>query len=96
MPKGYLVARVEVTDPDQYALYAKAAGQAIASHGGRVLARGGRMRTVEGEGRPRNVIIEFDSFDKAVDYYYSDDYQAARALRETAGVGDFVVVEGVD
>lgn len=96
MPKGYLIARVEVTDPEQYAVYARAAGEAIRKHGVKVLARGGRMQVLEGEGRPRNVILEFESFEKAVAYYNSPDYQAAKALREKAGIGDFVAVEGAE
>ncbi len=94
MPKGYVIARVTVTDPDKYAVYAKAASEAIAKHGGRPLARGGRFEQLEGEARARNVIIEFDSFEQAVAYYKSAEYQAAKAHREGAGTGEFVAVEG--
>lgn len=96
MPKGYLIARVTVTDPDKYAEYAKAASEAIKLHGGRALTRGGRHEAMEGEARPRNVVIEFESFEKAVAYYKSPEYQAAKAKREGAGVGEFVAVEGVE
>ena len=42
MPKCYWVANVEVTDADVYGNYASVAKEAIESHGGRFLARGGR------------------------------------------------------
>ncbi|MFC0218260.1 uncharacterized protein (DUF1330 family) [Pseudochelatococcus lubricantis] len=96
MAKGYLIARIDVTDPDQFAVYAKLAAGASARHGARALVRGGRFETLEGAPRERNVILEFDSFEKARDYYYSDDYQAAKQERENASVAEFVVVEGVD
>jgi uncharacterized protein (DUF1330 family) len=60
-----------------------------------VLARGGRAQQLEGEGRPRNVIIEFASFEDAVACYNSPEYQAARAKRVGAGEAEIVIVEGV-
>lgn len=96
MPKGYIIARVVVTDAEAYAGYAKGATDAIRKYGGRPLVRGGRVETLEGEGRPRNVVIEFDTFEQARTYFNSPEYQAAKALRENAGVADIVVVEGAE
>lgn len=95
MPKGYVVARAVVTNATLWAQYAAEAGKAIAQYGGRPLARGGQMTVAEGEGRARNVIIEFDSFEQARAYAFSAEYAAARKLREGAGQIDIVVVEGV-
>ena len=95
MPKGYVITRVDVTNPEAYALYAAAATRVIAAHGGRALARGGRYEALEGTARARNVVLEFDSYDAARAYFYSADYQAARALREGAAEMEMVLVEGV-
>jgi uncharacterized protein (DUF1330 family) len=95
MPKGYVIARVDVANPEAYACYAAAAGKAIADHGGRPLARGGRSEGLEGKARARNVVLEFDSYDAARRYYYSEHYQAAKALREGAAEMEMVLVEGV-
>jgi uncharacterized protein (DUF1330 family) len=94
VPKGYLISRVDVLDPEAYARYAAAATQAIAAHGGRALARGGRFEALEGKARARNVVLEFDSYEAARAYYDSAEYQAARALREGAAVIEMVLVEG--
>jgi uncharacterized protein (DUF1330 family) len=94
MPKAYVIARVDVTDPEAYARYAAAATKAIADHGGRALARGGRYEALEGTARARNVVLEFDSYDAARSYFYSEQYQAARALREGAAQIELVLVEG--
>ena len=96
MPKGYVVGRISVSDPDAYKAYAAAAADAVKLYGGRFLARGGRSEALEGEARPRNVIIEFDSYDAARRYYYSDEYQAAIELRTSISTAQLVLVEGFD
>lgn len=95
MPKGYIIARVDVTNPDAYARYAAAATKAIDDHGGKRLARGGRYEALEGKARARNVVLEFESYDAAHRYFHSAQYQAARALREGAAEIEVVLVEGV-
>jgi uncharacterized protein (DUF1330 family) len=95
MAKGYLIARVDITDPKTYAAYAQVAGQAIASLGARVLARGGRFEALEGSARARNIVMEFDSYDAARAFYFSPEYSAARAMRDGAAVVEYVLVEGI-
>ena len=62
----------------------------------RVLVRGGRYEALEGDARPRNVVIEFDSYDQARAYFYSPEYQAAREHRVGVSQGEFLLVEGFD
>jgi len=94
MPKGYVISRVDILDPEAYARYAAAATKAIADHGGRPLARGGKYEALEGPARARNVILEFESFEAAHAYYHSAQYQSARALRDGAAHMEMVLVEG--
>ena len=96
MPKGYIIVRMTVTDPDAYRTYAGMASEAMAKYGIKPLARGGRSTAVEGEGRPRNVVLEAQSYDAALAYYHSPEYQAAVAVRSPAGIGEVVIVEGID
>ena len=95
MPKGYVIARVDITNPDAYARYTAAATKAIAAYGGKALARGGRSEPLEGKARARNVVLEFESYDAARRYFYSQQYQTARALRDGAADIEMVLVEGV-
>ena len=94
MAKGYVIGRAVVTNASQWAVYAAAADEAIKKYGGTPLARGGRVEVAEGEGRARNGIIEFASYEAARAYAYSPEYTAARKLREGAGHLDIVIVEG--
>ena len=71
MPKGYVITRADITDAEAYARYAAGATKAIADHGGKVLARGGRHEALEGAARARNVVVEFESYDQARRYFYS-------------------------
>lgn len=95
MPKAYIVGRVSVNDPETYKLYAAKATEAIAKYGGKFLARGGRFELVEGEGRTRNVVIEFENFEAAKAYFFSPEYTEARKIRFPVSTGDFVIVEGI-
>jgi uncharacterized protein (DUF1330 family) len=96
MPKGYWIAHVTVTEPEQYKLYASAAPLAFKKYGANILARGGNSQQMEGDGRPRNVVIEFPSLEAAIDCYNSPEYQSAKTHRKNAGIADVVLVEGVD
>ena len=95
MPKAYVIARVDITDPEAYAVYAAAATEALKKSGGRPLVRGGRYEALEGQARARNVVVEFDSFDDARSYYFSELYQTAKTKREGAAIAEFVLVEGI-
>ena len=95
MPKGYVIAHAEVTDPARWAEYVAKSKVALDKYGGKPIVRGGRCEIAEGMGRPRNVILEFASYEEARGYAFSPEYAEARKLREGAGVIDIMVVEGV-
>jgi uncharacterized protein (DUF1330 family) len=95
MAKGYWIAHVTVSNPDQYKFYAEAAPEAFRKYGATILARGGKSQQMEGQGRPRNVVVEFPSLQAAIDCYNSPEYQAAKAKRRGAGEAEIVLVEGV-
>ena len=94
---AYLLARVEVTDWDRYKEYTKKTPGAIAKYGGRFIVRAGDMVTLEGPEETRRVVlIEFPSYEKAKEFYHSQEYQEAKKLREGAATGQFLVIDGVD
>lgn len=97
MPKAYLVSLYrKIDDPDAVAAYAALAGPALVANGGRALARGGRVKSLEGGIEERTVILEFDSFDAAVAHYNSPDYKKALSALGDGVVRDMRIVEGVD
>ena len=96
MPKAYWIAHVDVTDPDLYPDYVATARPAFERHGARFLARGGEVAGLEGTARARNVVIEFASMAEAMACYESEEYQAAKAIRQRAADSELIIVEGVE
>jgi uncharacterized protein (DUF1330 family) len=96
MAKGYWIARVDVADAEQFKKYSDANAAPIARFGGRFLVRGGRFETPEGASRTRNVVVEFPSYQAALDCWHAPDYQAAVQLRLPVSTVDLIVVEGYD
>jgi uncharacterized protein (DUF1330 family) len=93
-PKGYWVARLTVTDPEKYDAYRALNGAAFSRYGGRFLVRGGAFETFSGTSMPRNVVIEFPSYQAALDCYRSPEYQKAMAARGDGADVDLIVIEG--
>ena len=97
MPKGYLVAHLEVHDPEGFAKYREKVAATVAQYGGSYIVRGGTMEMVEGNSLPpRTVILEFPSLAQAKEWYNSPEYQEVIGLRLAAANGSAQFVEGID
>ena len=96
MARGYWIARVSVHDAEGYKDYVEAAAKAFGKFDAKFLARGGAFRGVEGDARPRNVVIEFPSLADAQACYDSPEYQIAKAIRQRYAEGEIVLVEGAE
>jgi uncharacterized protein (DUF1330 family) len=93
---AYVIANIHVTDPKRYEEYKRRAQATIAAHGGRYLARGGKFEVLEGHWAPhRLVILEFESYERALEWYESEEYGSAKDLRSHISTGEIVVVEGL-
>lgn len=96
-PKGYLVAEINVTDPEVYKQYAAGVPPILAKYGGKYLVRAGQTSSVEGPGPAgRIVVIEFDSLAAAGLFEESPEYQALAPLRHKASQSRIFLVEGVN
>jgi uncharacterized protein (DUF1330 family) len=95
MAKGYVIVRAEVTNPEKWAEYVTKSKIALDRFGGRPIVRGGKAEIIEGDGLARNVVLEFESFEKAESYAKSAEYAEAKKSRQGAGTLHMVVVEGV-
>ncbi|HEY6241108.1 MAG TPA: DUF1330 domain-containing protein [Burkholderiales bacterium] len=96
---AYWIARAKVNDPVEYRKYTDRVPAIISKFGGKVLARGGRYRIMEGpEKFHRFVVIEFPTLEKGVACFNSPEYQEAAAFRRGSGAGEVetVMVESGD
>lgn len=96
MAKGYWIGRVDVTDPEKYKDYVGANAEPLRKFGARFLVRAGRFENPEGSCRSRNVVIEFPSYQAALDCWNSPEYQEAIKLRLPVSTIDLVIIEGYD
>ncbi|MGH6923434.1 MAG: DUF1330 domain-containing protein [Propylenella sp.] len=93
---AYWVARSRIIDPVEYKKYTDRVPGIIGKYGGRVLARGGKYKILEGpEKFHRFVVIEFPSLEAAVACHDSPEYTEAAAFRRNgAGEVELIIVEG--
>lgn len=96
MPKGYWIVRVDVADQEIYKTYVAANAEALKKYGARILVRAGQFENPEGTCRSRNGIIEFPSYQAALDCWKSPEYQQAMQLRLPVSILDLVIIEGYD
>ena len=93
---AYVIADVDITDPERYKDYTAHTPESIARHGGRWVVRGGTTQVLEGDWNPsRIVVIEFPSVDAALEWFNSPEYQELAAIRREASTARIVVAEGV-
>jgi len=93
---AYVIAEVDIRDPELYRDYVKLTPASIERHGGRFLVRGGATEALEGAPPKRIVVLEFATRAAAERWYNSPDYSEARAIREKAAVSRLFVVEGAE
>ena len=96
MPKGYWIVRVDIADQHKYDAYIAANGPPLAKYGARFLVRAGRFENPEGSSRERNAVIEFQSYQAALDCWNSAEYQRILPLRQPVSTIDLVIIEGYE
>jgi len=95
---AYWVARASIKDIVEYKKYTDLVPAILKKFGGKVLARGGNYRVLEGPDTfGRNIVVEFPSLEQAIACHESPEYQEARKFRlNGAGHNELTIVEAVD
>jgi len=92
---AYVIADIDIHDPEAYREYAALVPDTLRPYEGRFVVRGGDLETLEGDWKPRRVVVlEFPSAEQARRWYGSQEYAAAMAIRHCASTGKLVLVEG--
>jgi len=93
---AYVIVDIRITDPVVYEEYKKVSHLSVKAFGGRFLARGGRTEVLEGTWQPnRLVVAEFESVERAREWWASAEYREPKALRQKSSVTNMILVEGV-
>lgn len=96
---AYWMARAKINDLAEYTKYTDRVPGILQKFDGKVLARGGDYKTLEGAHHfERYVVIEFPSMADAEACFNSPEYQEAAAFRRAGNVGDneLTIVDGGD
>jgi uncharacterized protein (DUF1330 family) len=92
---AYVLAEIEITNPDGYREYTAIVPATIARYGGRFLVRGGAAEVLEGDWpQRRRVLLEFPSMQAAKEWFDSPEYEKPKAMRQAASNGRLLLMEG--
>ncbi|MBI3450547.1 MAG: DUF1330 domain-containing protein [Acidobacteria bacterium] len=93
---AYVIVNIGVEDAASYEEYKGPAAATVTEYGGRYLARGGTAEALEGDWKPRRlVILEFPSTARAREWWNSQEYAPLKALRQRCASTEMVLVEGI-
>ncbi|MET4103060.1 uncharacterized protein (DUF1330 family) [Roseovarius sp. MBR-78] len=92
---AYIIGRITITNPQDYAAYAEQTVALAEKFGGRFLVKGGAQTVVEGNCPDRHVVIAFPDRQTALDWYHSEEYRRILPLALSASSRDLVIVDGI-
>jgi len=94
---AYVIVEVDITDPEGYEAYKQIVPASLEAFGGRFLVRGGKIETLEGGWQPKRIVVlQFDSLERAKEWWHSEEYSAAKELRYRTAKSRMIAVEGVE
>ena len=92
---AYLIADIDVHDPQAFDAYRAAVKPIVEAHGGRYLTRGGAVQALEGAPMQRAVLIEFPSMAAAHRFYHGAEYAPVLQMRLDCTTSRVTLVEGI-
>ena len=93
---AYVIVEIAIHDKEKYREYIQLAPPSIALYSGKYIARGGKTITLEGNWEPeRMVILSFPSVKKAQDWWHSEEYASAKAIRHQTATTKMIILEGL-
>ena len=94
---AYVIVEIEITDPVEYEEYKRATPGTLEPYGGRFVVRGGEAEELEGGWDPKRIVVlEFESVERAKEWWASEEYAEPKAMRQRASNSRMIVVAGVD
>jgi uncharacterized protein (DUF1330 family) len=94
---AYVIVEVSIHDAAMYEEYKKLTPAAIAAYGGKFIIRGAQTECLEGDWNPeRIVVLQFESVDKAKEWWSSAQYTVAKKIRQASAFTKMLVVDGCE
>ena len=95
MPAGYVIAQLKITNPENYKEYIEKVNPIIKKFGGEYLVRAGEFQIFDGETKfPRIIILKFPSYERALEWYNSEEYKPIKQIRLDNSVANGIIIKG--
>ena len=96
MSAGYAIFNINVTNPENYKNYIEQVVSVAKKFGAEYIIRGGENQVIEGTWQhPRTVVMKFPSYEKALEWYNSEDYKPVKDIRLANSEGSNIIVKGI-
>jgi uncharacterized protein (DUF1330 family) len=93
---AYILAQIEVTDPEQFEAYRRQVPDTLQPYGGRYIIRGAQSETLEGDWQPKRlVVLEFPDQARAKAWWASQEYAPVKSVRQRSAKTALIVIDGV-
>ena len=94
---GYVIANIDVKNPETYKEYISKVKPIVEKFGGEYLVRAGEYKVIDGEWKyPRTVVIKFPTYEKALEWYNSEEYKPVKPIRLENTVTNAIIIKGVE
>ena len=92
---GYVISNIDVKNPEAYKEYIDKVKPIVEKFGGEYLVRAGEYKVIDGEWKYlRTIIIKFSSYEKALEWYNSEEYQPVKPIRLANSVANGIIIQG--
>ena len=92
---GFAIFNIEIKKAEEYKEYVEKVRPIAEKFGGEYIVRGGETTIVEGNWTyPRTVVIKFPSYEKALEWYNSEEYQPVKQIRLDNAVANGIIIKG--
>ena len=94
---AYIIVDVTIHNAENYEGYKKLTPASVAAYDGKFIVRGGKTETLEGNWQPgRLVVLQFPSVEQAKEWWASQEYAPAKAIRQANAETKMILVEGLE
>ena len=92
---GYAIFNINVKSPENYKEYVEKVKPIAEKYGGEYIVRGGDNTVVEGSWQyPRTVVIKFPTYEKALEWYNSEEYKPIKQIRLDNAMSNGIIIQG--
>jgi len=92
---GFAIFNIDIKKPEEYKEYVSKVKPIAQKYGGEYIVRGGENEIVEGTWTyPRTVIIKFPTYEKALEWYKSEEYQPVKKIRLDNSISNAIIIKG--